>query len=101
MNVRKSGIAANMSIGLHQTWVRSQDLSGLLWLCFLLPNDPHLFLYSTMWEQRTPSCIPLAAGRLLNRAERLYEPRHQVKMCDETKFLLQVVQLWKFSSSAQ
>ena len=26
MNVRKSGIAANMSIGLHQTWVRSQVL---------------------------------------------------------------------------
>ena len=40
MNVPRSGIAANMSIGLHQTWVRSQDLSGLLWLCFILPNDP-------------------------------------------------------------
>ena len=43
-NVIKSGIAANMSIELCQTWVRSQDSSGLLSLyCLFHPTAPICF----------------------------------------------------------
>ena len=77
----------------------------LVWFAMALLSSPQrppiCFLTAQCGSSAPRAAFLLAAGRLLNRAERLYEPRHQVKMCDETNFLLQVVQLWKCSSSAQ
>ena len=69
----------------------------LVWFAVALLSSPQrppiCFITAQCGSSAPRAAFLLAAGWLLNRAERLYEPTHQVKMCDETNFLLQVVQI--------